>query len=239
MSPLGKLTPEQVFSGSLHIGGTISELTSGKFANGAMSGAIRGAMMKRKSDINQSGRRERGDPVAAQKAVSDVSRAMLQSGSYRSYGTEMEAHEEFQLIVRKVDPEVEVGIKIGRVAGADGYLLGVAYSIVSRTSVTGILSDGYLSGGLELVAISHFHPGGNAYLSGTGIGYRYNDFSDGVIYQAWNRAGDGNSAHWNEINVYSFSISDYDYFNYGEYRGVQLSRGGAVPICFSTRLGCP
>lgn len=106
-------------------------------------------------------------------------------------------------------------------------MLGTAASPVRRV---GIFSEG---------VISNFHSGGNAYLLGTGIGYRYNDFLDGVIYQAWNRVGDGNSAYWNEINVYSFSLSDYDYFNYNGYRSMQLSRGGAVPICFSTRLGCP
>jgi RHS repeat-associated protein len=222
------------------IGGTISKATGGKFANGAISGAIQGAMSKKvpARSFNDADGSKAPNPRLAKETMSAVEEAMFRDQAFRSYDTELDAHNAFAKAVRSVAPKAEVGVKIGLKGGK--YYLGAPFSIGASGSVTGLSEYGHLPKSTRLVALSHSHPGGPAYLSGTGAAYAYNAFeTDNSAFQAWNRLGDGMSAYNEGINVYSFSETDYDYFNYEAYRAMQKSMGGEVPICYATRLGCP
>ncbi|HWU71511.1 MAG TPA: hypothetical protein VN017_09190, partial [Pseudoxanthomonas sp.] len=220
------------------IGGTISEATGGKFANGAITGAFQAAMMGKPREILGGGAAREGDPKLARDTVKLVESAMLEDDLFKAYPSELAAHEAFQSTVRRIGPSAEVGVKIGLKDGQ--YYLGAPYSIGSTNSVTGIVAYGHLPKGTTLSAITHFHFDGPAFLSGTGMQYAFDHFdSDGSVYQAWNRTGDGRSAYNEEINIYSFNAIDYDYFNYQSYRALQRQHGGEVPICFAARLKCP
>jgi hypothetical protein len=236
----GYSAPVRTALGAL-IGGTISAVTGGKFANGAISGAVQGAMARNASQraFNDGGGSKAPNKQLAQETIDAVQEAMFRDQAFHSYETELQAHQGFQRAVRSVAPKAEVGVKIGFKGGK--YYLGAPFSIGATGSITGLFERGHLPITTTLSALSHYHPGGDAFLSGTGAAYRYDAWdTDNSAFQAWNRLGDGMSAYNEGINVYSFSQTDYDYFNYNDYREMQLKANGAeVPICMATRLGCP
>lgn len=198
------------------IGGTISAATGGKFANGAISGAIQGAMSGKSPSQTQSDGDEAmppeariDDPKKARIAMARADAAVEESGIWdRLYTSETQLARDWGKAVYPVSEDVgaEIGAKFFKIGKY--YVAGPSFSTGSVGQITGLnLAPGVSIG--RLSGYIHTHP--NVAWGEPRISYQdiYNAYSEGVnayVYSA-NYQQQWNYNEWSRMPIKDISQS--------------------------------
>ena len=147
------------------VGGTLSVATGGKFANGAISGAIQGAMARSPEAEGELSLNQDSEFLPATrtmdlavKAIREADGALRDAGAYRVYSNRAELEETWRDIVEPIalrNRQIEIASWICK--GSGGYVMSGPFSTGDRSIVRGIFDVPHLKG-VTPVAVIHNHP---------------------------------------------------------------------------------
>ncbi len=224
------------------VGGTLSVATGGKFANGAMTGAIQGAMT-RSVKLNAGVGKSPGDPVKAARLMNEANEALTDSGFYKrvaagDFRSERDIAQAWGEIVGPIANRIgaEAGAWISRLPNGS-YTVGGVYSDGAFDNVDAGLAR---APRFRTTAFVHTHPylEGGQYLSHQYVVGGVSALGD-VVHPG---EGDMSWAIDNGKRIYSFGRPTpmLRMFDPALWESQQVPGGGLTKMCLYTiPMGCP